>query len=218
MDLIKSERKRNALPWTEPEREILRLHYNGYGCSIKCSRIMKEHGFNRTPMACQSQAKILGLQTNINAGRSRDWTGEEDEFLKENAEKHSKYWLSGKLHRTVNSVVFRKKFLRINGFSKDGWYNLVETAGIFGINHKTTIDLINSGKLKAIRRNGVDVPKNFWEITEESLYQFLTTYPSFLQGRNCDMVQVLAIATNHDFKYKTGADRKMRECNETKSD
>jgi hypothetical protein len=207
VDLIKSEHKKNAKPWQENEKNLLRLYYNGYGASIKCSRILAENGYSRTPCACQSQAKIWGLQTNINSGRFKDWTKEEDDFLIENAEKHSKYWLSKKLHRTVNAVIYRRKYLGINGFSKDGWYNLVETAGILGIGYKTTIDLIKNGKLKATERNDGDRRKDFWEITEDSLYQFFTTYPSFLQGRNCDMVQVLAIATKHDFKYKTEAER-----------
>jgi hypothetical protein len=206
VDLVKSEYKKNSKPWQEEEKNLLRLYYNGYGASIKCSRILAENGYSRTPCACQCRAKILGLQTNINSGRFKDWTKREDNFLRETTERHSKHWQAKKLHRTVSAIVYRRKILELNGFGQDGWYNLVQTAEILGIGHKTTIDLIKNGKLKAVKRKDGDNLKDLWEISEDSLYQFFTTYPSFLQGRNCDMVQVLAIATKHDFKYKTGAD------------
>lgn len=59
------------MPWTEPEKDILRKFYPSEGADV-AKRIP-----GRTVAACRTQAKILGLAETL-----KRWTNEEDEILR----------------------------------------------------------------------------------------------------------------------------------------
>jgi len=197
--------------FTEPEEEILRLNYFGYGAAKKCQRMIREQlGVERTRGSVQAKAKRMCLQTNLASKGWEEWIDTEDNYLIENAQKHSLKWLVknmptvSKKKRTDNAIARRCKILKVNRLVKDGWYDLREVAGIFGCGINTIRKLAEEGKLKGEQRRG-KVANYVWEFQRPALKNFVMRYPSFLNGRRCDMVQIIDLASSNGIYYRTDA-------------
>jgi hypothetical protein len=191
--------------WVESEIEIIKQEYKGKDPAHRVQKAMRERlGTMRSIFAIQHKAQELNLQCVTrksfpNAGKN--WTQAEDDFLIEYRQKRSLFWLKKKLKRSMAAINWRCSVLNINCGVRDGWYTLVETAEIFGMQHELLGKLIKENKIRAMRRNGKGEYKD-WEIKEEDIYAFITRYPQFLQNRNCDMVQLVNILTKGGIKYK----------------
>lgn len=191
--------------WDEHEISIIKKEYKGNAPAIRVQSIIKQQlGKNRSIYAIYHKAQEYNLQVVSRAAfpKAGDvWTAEEDEFLKENRQKRSIYWLSTQMKRSKASINWRCQILKINGDGREGWYTQTEVCNILDIGHIMVNKLIKEGRLKANRRNGEGEYKD-WEIREESLYSFITKFPQFLQNRHPDMVQLVDVLTKGDIKYK----------------
>jgi excisionase family DNA binding protein len=190
--------------WTTEEIEILRQEYNGKSPAKKCQKALKERlGKDRTTGAIQHKVKEYGLQVVClksfpKAGEF--WSAREDEFLQENRQRRSIYWLSEKMGRSLASVNWRCSVLKINADSRDGWYTMKEASEVLGIHVSVLRKLVKEDRIKAIRRNGGNTDSD-WEIKEADIYSFVTRYPQFLQNRKPDMIQLIDILTKGGIKY-----------------
>ena len=187
--------------WAEWENEILRLNYNGYGALKKCKHLLP----HRNLAAIQSHAnRYLGIKAIQRNGvlRFREkWVEWEDAYLEKSYQIESLYTMSKYLERTPCAVAQRCKVLNLNRMGRDGWYALSEVALIFGCAKNTVGKLITDNLLVAKRRFQGENPNNMWEIKEDALYNFITKYPDFLQGRIVDMFQLVNILTKGDIKH-----------------
>jgi hypothetical protein len=191
--------------WVESEIEILKQEYKGKSPAHRVQKALRERSVvSRSIFAIQHKAREHNLQLVTrksfpNGGK--EWSEEDDEFLLKYRQQRSLSWLREKLKRSMAAINWRCSVLNINGDTRDGWYTLVETAEILGMQHVLLGKLIKENKMRAMRRNGKGEYKD-WEIREEDIYAFATRYPQFLQNRNCDMVQLVNILTKGGIKYK----------------
>jgi hypothetical protein len=204
--------QRDPRIYTEAEEEILRLNYFGLYATKKCKRLIRERlGIERSIMSIQAKVQRMNLQTNL-ASRGWDkWNKTEDSFLVENAQKHDIKWLAKNMprrkerkQRTEHAISRRCKFLRINRLAKDGWYTLGEVAGMFGSSRNTIKKLAEEKTLKGEKRKG-EIGDHIWEFQRVALHNFVVRYPMFFNGRRCDMVQIIDLASSNGIYYRTDA-------------
>jgi len=186
------------VPYTDAEKEYIRVNYKLTNESKK--KLATELG--RTFASVDRMTRLLGLQK----WHCKYWLPEHDDYLKEVVGDLSVATIARRMNRGVNTVVRRIKFLHLHRKAKHGWYSSGEVAEILGCTSMTVRkNYIETGKLKAQPR--YDCERNImYEIREADLKNFIIRYSFELQGRNCDMVQIVDILSN-GIKYTTGAER-----------
>jgi hypothetical protein len=207
LEQLRLARAKRQTDWTEPELEILRINYIGYGAAPRCQRMIRDClGRERSLSSIWAKIATMGLQMqNVLGGRL--WTEQEDEFLRQNAQKHSIAWLSENLPTAGNNIrrpcaiTRRCHLLKVNRNFRDDWYCCKEVAKIFGTLARTIVRLADEGLLKGTKRNG-EGKYHIWEFQRQALKTFILTYPEFLNGRRCDMVQIIDIVSSNGIKYK----------------
>ena len=171
--------------WTEQDLEFVRVNYR------HTSRSRKDiaSSLHRSEGSIDFAIRSLGLQQ---IRRTR-WSEEEDDLLRDNVGKHSVNHLSKLLHKSVNQIVSRIKTLRLHRSCRDEWYTTGDVASIIGCSRQKVRDHIASGCLKA--RSHYE-NRQLWEVRREDIRAFICKYPSELQNRNCDILQIVDIFTN----------------------
>jgi len=178
--------------WKDEERDIIRRDYQ----HTHASRDRLAQRLGVPPYAVAGQISAMGIAKRN--GR-RPWTAEEDEKLRELAQKFCPRRVQKIMHRSLNSVVLRMKRLKIYRRYRNGWYTKREVCEILGVDHKWVQARINSGALKAAPHDPHTPPQKYgsgcWHITEESLREFICRYPEELNGKNTDLMIVVDLLT-----------------------
>ncbi len=175
--------------WTEDERDFVRLNY-------KQDNESKRYIANRLGVsyhAVSGQVAKMGLAKR--SGR-KSWDEKQDDQLQELIFKHSASRVAVIMNRSENSIVVRSKRLGLHRRFRDGWYTKTEACEILGVDHKRVQSWIDCGALYAEYHNGHKPQKNgmsMWHIPEKSIYNFLRKCPQELNGRNCDIIQIVEI-------------------------
>ena len=175
--------------WTEEEREIVRQEYRNTHKSRR--ELAAKLGVTEYAVAAQVSRMGLGKRTD-----RRPWTPEEDELLRELIPRKSVPGIARTMGRSVNAVTVRAKRIQASRRVRDGWYTKREVCEILGMTHKWVQRRIESGRLKATwhhERQPQQDGSGSWHIEEKDLKRFIRRYPEELNGRNVDLVQVVAI-------------------------
>ena len=180
---------RNNHKWTEEEREFVRVHY----AQTHASRDRIAEYLGVTPEAVAGQVSAMGLSKRT--GR-RPWNAEEDKQLRELTSQHCPRKVGQMMHRSLNSIVLRMKRLGILRRQHPGWYTKKEVCEILGVDHKRVQYWIDHHALKAswyYDRKPQKEGMSAWQFTPETLVAFITTYPEQLNGRNVDLITIVAL-------------------------
>jgi hypothetical protein len=181
--------------YTLEDKEYIRLHDDGTEQTRQ--RIAEKLG--RTMHGIRHMCGRIGVQR----WRTDDWEQWEDDYLREHIGRMCCQDMAKCLHRGRGKLQSRIIYLRLGRNHRDGWFDTNDVAFGLGCSHTHVLDLINRGKLKA-KQGGKG---KIWVVKKEAIYNYLTTYPMELDGKNCDMVFIVDILTDGDIKYTTGADR-----------
>jgi hypothetical protein len=185
------------------EDEIVRVNYVGQHALKRCHALLP----HRTCVSIGSRVRQIGIRAN-KSPYGDEWTEAESDYLKENYQKKSLTQMVKDLEgRTRTAVAQRCKVMKLNRRGRDGWYTAGEVKDILGFSDSYVAKLIKIGYLKAQRHNDNGHRGDAWEIREQAIYDFITTYPLLLQARAVDIVQLINIATKGDIKYDVGAKR-----------
>lgn len=175
--------------WTDEEREYVRLNY----AHTHASRDAIAAHLGVSPCAVTGQVVRMGLSKQT--GR-RSWTVAEMELLREIGHKYCTQKIAHMMHRSINSVTVKLKRLNVQRRERHGWYTKFDVMEICGVDHRRVQQWIDAGALKASYHHG-ERPSaagaRMWHIDEADLVDFLTTYPEELNGRNVDLVTIVAL-------------------------
>ena len=167
--------------WTKEERELLRREYR----KTQESRRELAARLGVSEFAVAAQITRMGIAKVIDR---RPWTPEEDERLRRLMPHKSVRRIAKIMHRSINSVAVRAKRIQAFRHIREGWYTREEVCEILGRDPRWVQRRIDNGTLKATHHHGHD-----WHIEERDLRAFIRTYCHELNGRNVDLVQVVAI-------------------------
>jgi hypothetical protein len=195
----KPGRNRRKHHWTDDEREIVRRDYQGTRESAQA--IAARLGQGITWLAVRAQAGFLSVARRSDY-RRRDWTAAEDDLLWELMPKERIAVIAQRLKRSIFSVTVRAKRLGISRRTREGWYTKREVCEIVGMDHRWVQRRIDAGALKARPYNPDQPPQKngmaMWHIAEADLRAFLVAHADELNGRNVDLVQLVAILVPDD--------------------
>jgi hypothetical protein len=184
--------------WTQDEIEYVKVKYK------RTDKSKKEiaQALNRTFGSVDHIIRLLGMQKY----KCQKWSKKDDDFLIENVGDMTPNKIARLLHRTINSVVLRLKYLKLHRRNKIDWYSTGDVAEMFGCTSSLIRTYIESGKLKAQKR--YDNAKNImWEIRRNNLREFVISYPFELNGKNCDIVQIIDLVLPNGIKYSIGGSK-----------
>ena len=174
--------------WTEDERGLIRLYYNGTRESIE--QLIRLTGASY--YGVKGQIAKLGLARI----KPADWSPEEIQKLEQMIHRYSIKIISQKLGRSMNAVKVKATRLHFSLRTRDGWYTKSEVAKICGVDHHRVQAWIDRGDLKAGYHHGHH-PTQFgsgsWHIERRHLVQFITAHCQELQGRNIDLFSILEV-------------------------
>lgn len=180
--------KTKARPWTEDEKEYVRVNYRRNGKSLE---LIALH-LNRTADSITSQISRQGL-TN---GREnyKKWSEDDLEFLRENYGEITADKLQRVLNRSMSTITKKAWKLGLKRFTRSDWYTIEDASKIFGVGLRTARQWIDSGKLNADKvYNLNDGRVRVHRISKDGMRKFIRRYPMELQGRNLDVVQLVEI-------------------------
>ena len=177
--------------WTDEERDIVRLEYNGTNKKslLIADKLSYISGDKITLYAVKGQAAKMGIMQD----KSPDWTDKEIEILTGMITSYSPLFIARQLHRSVNAVVVKSKRLRLSRRARDGWFTKREVCEIMGVDHHKIQGYIDRGDLKATHHSEVEPQQNGsarWHIKQEDLIEFISINIGDFQGRNVDLTMI----------------------------
>ena len=179
--------KRSRHNWTQPERDFIRLNYQG---SIESRRYLASV-LKVSDHAVAGQIARMGLCRRTSRTK---WTPDEDEVLRTLLPKHSHIKVAKIMHRSVNAVVVRAKRLEVSRRERDDWFTLADASQILGVDHRWIATRISNGTLKAsLHYPGAksdDSPRAH-HISRSNLRNFIRRYPEELNANNLDLISVV---------------------------
>ena len=107
--------------------------------------------------------------------------------------------IAERLGRSPQAILDRMSHLglRCSAESRDGWYTCSDVAMILGMNDTTVRNMIRRGTIKARTHWGKETAygggRECWHITREDLREFICKYPTTLNGRPVDFVQLVDV-------------------------
>lgn len=131
-------------PWTDAERETVRLEYRHNRESV--ARLA--HKLDRTENSIKGVIQQLGITRSH--GRKR-WTRKDDQRLIDLAGAVSMPRIAQILGRSTNSVVVRSKRLRISLRDRTGWNTARDVARLLGVDDHWVRTRLQSGVLPGTR-------------------------------------------------------------------
>ena len=180
---------RKGHAWTDSERELVRLEYDGTGASL--ATIGRKLGVSA--FAVKGQVARLGLAKRVGWAM---WSDHQTEQLHRLADLYCVTEVARRMGRSVNSVVCKMKRLGISRRSRLGWYTATDVCEILARDHRWIQARIDSGQLAASYHHGRKPPmagSGFWHIESKDLREFIRRYPQELDGRNVDLITIVDI-------------------------
>jgi hypothetical protein len=189
--------------WTDEERAIIRREYKHTRESLHwlADYLTMCTGDRISIYAVRGQIQLMGI---AKSDDRRPWTPEEDEKLRNLAEKYNVRKVARKMHRGEGSIRNRVKRLNILLRKRTGWFTKHEVMAILGHDHKWVQARIDSGAIEATwhyDKRPSQKGCSSWHITEEALVKYIRTYPEDLVGCNIDIITIvdmLAGIINHN--------------------
>ena len=183
--------------WTEEERGIVRLHYDGTRESIKLIMGILNVSF----YAVKGQVQFLGLGMH----KQPDWTEAELEYIRGHYDSQSCIVIGRHLHRSINAVKIKATRMHLSLRTREGWYDKMDICEMLGVDHRKVQAWIDRGDLKASWHTGTKPSQKgmaMWHIEAEDLKEFIICHCHELQGRNIDIFSILdlcgLIPTDHN--------------------
>ncbi len=184
--------------WTPERDQVVRERYDG-----RVRRRAAEIGtaLGWPAWAVKRRAAALGL-THPPADR-RDWTAQEEEFLREHAGSRLTHWIARQLDRGESSVVLKLKRMKISRRFREG-YTLRELELCFGVDHHSIDRWLREGKLvgrrRGTRRSGAGgrgaAPADPWYFTDEDLVRFIRGHPMAFRLDKVDQLWFMDLITS----------------------
>ena len=113
----------------------------------------------------------------------KDWTREEDDWIRENWHKRSPEEVAKRLGRSVVSVTIRKKRLGIGRYDGPD-LSIHDLQDALHLDHRYWLDFIRKGWLKAWHRKRQGNVSPITRVSVESLHAFLRDHPDVVDYRN----------------------------------
>jgi len=180
--------------WTEEDREFIRVNYAHTRDSKRA--IGKVLGVSEFAIA--GQIVLMGICKRTDR---RLWTAKEEERLEKLIPLYPTTRIAKMMHRSINAIAVKAKRLDFSLRDRDGWFTAKEVCEILGVDRKWLRWRIESGILKATHHYGhLTVKGNgaMYHIEREDLKAFIRRYPTELNGRNVDMMQIVDILAGVD--------------------
>ena len=173
--------------YTEEELKIISQFFDGSRLKTeKIRQIIKERfGVERTYFSVRHKAAQIGMTRGKNNIR---WTNAQEEELASLLSNYTVRQIAKKLGRSLRSIHQKCNELRLSTRQRSDWYVMTEVCEIFGVVDDTVMRWINSNKLKASHFGD-----NMWKIEKEQLKKFIRRYPSEINGRSTDIMQLVEI-------------------------
>ena len=175
--------------WSDEEIDVVRREYQG----THASRDALADKLGVSPNAVARIVSQNGLAKNTDRRR---WTLDEVERLRELTEQHSINKVAKLMGRSLNSVTVKANKLHISRRDRSGWFTKKEVCEILGKDPRWVQRRIDDGTLPAFWHHGRQPQQkgaSAWHIKQADLKGFLRRYPDELNGRNVDLVSVVAI-------------------------
>jgi hypothetical protein len=174
--------------WTQEEREMVRLHYDGTRESI----IRLQGLIGASFYGVKGQIANMGLAR----VKPADWSPEDLKRLEAMIPHYSVKTMAQKLGRSENAVHVKATRLHFSLRYRDGWYTKAEVSEICGVDHKKVQCWIDRGDLKASWHHGHKPSMHgsgAWHIERKDLASFIRAHCQELQGRNIDLFILLEV-------------------------
>jgi len=188
--------RRNHI-WTEDERGIVRLHYNGTRESIESIMAI----LNVSRYAVKGQVQFLGLAMQ----KEPNWTEHELEYIRANYTQQSCRVMAHHLKRSINAVKIKATRMHLSLRAREGWYDKMDVCEMLGVDHHKVQAWIDRGDLKVSWHDPESKPNAkgsaMWHIEAADLKDFVVCHCCELQGRNIDLFSLMdllgLIPTDH---------------------
>jgi len=173
--------------WTEDDKDLIRLHYDGTRASLEKLAGM----IGCTRQAVRSQVELLGLCFQV---KQPDWTEQEFQYLKDHYTYESVNLMAKALHRSPNAVKIKVTRMHLSLRNREGWYDKMDVCEMLGVDHHKVQAWIDCGYLKATYHHGTRPTAKgvtMWHIDAGDLKDFVVHHCQELQGRNLDIFSIL---------------------------
>jgi hypothetical protein len=176
--------------WTNEERDYVRDNYRRCRSSVQS---IAQH-LNRTSTSVLSQIPKLAI-TN---GRPnyKEWSEKELNTLHEYYGELPMWKLEDMFGRSASAIHNKAYKVGIKRCLRSDWYTVDDVRLICAVAQRTITGWIKNGQLLAtseVNREFGNV--RIHRISKEALRDFIRRYPTELQGRNVDMIQLVEILT-----------------------
>ncbi len=185
-------RRAKKYVWTPDRDQVVRDRYDGR-VRRRADEIGRALGW--PAWAVKKRAAALGL-THPPADR-REWTAQEEEFLREHAGSQLTHWIAKQLGRGESSVVLKLRRMKISRRFR-------ELELCFGVDHHSIDRWIQDGRLvgrrRGTRRSGSGgrggAPADAWYFTDEDLVRFIRGNPMAFRLDKVDQLWFMDLITS----------------------
>lgn len=181
--------------YTPDDDAMIRRYYNSK--DMTNSALAQKLGV--TGPALKYHASCLGLTRRNILRRFRRFDEQDDNTIHQMVGEYTIGSIAERLKRSPQSILDRMSYLglRCSAESRDGWYTCSDVAMILGMNDTTVRNIIKRGMIKARTHWGKETAygggRECWHISREALREFICTYPTVLNGRTVDFVQLVDV-------------------------
>jgi len=181
--------------YTPDDDALIRRYYNSG--EMRHKELAAKLGV--TGPALKYRAACLGL-TRRNIMRTfRRFDEQDDITIHKMAGEYTIGSIAERLNRSPQAILDRMSYLglRCSAESREGWYTCSDVALILGMNETTVRNMIKRGMLKAHTHWGKETAygsgRECWHVAREALKDFICKYPTTLNGRQVDFVQLVDV-------------------------
>lgn len=172
--------------WTAAKDEVLRKRYDSH-VRGRAGEIARTLGW--PAWAIKKRAAALGLGGGWPKDR-RDWTAEEEAYLRRAAGKFTLHHMAKKLQRSETVVALKCKRLALSRRPKGLGYTMRHLELCFGVDHHTIERWIRAGWLPNRRRDewepNEDPSRRSMCLTDADLRKFILDHPTGFELRRVD--------------------------------
>lgn len=172
-------RKVKPALFSESECKAIAARYDGRSETIDA--LMREFGARKVKRHNIINAALRGGYKTTRV--RKDWSREEDDWIRENWHKHSPSEVAKHLGRSVVSVTLRKRRLNIGRYDGPD-LTIRELEALLRLDHRFWHEFIANGWLKAWHRKRQGNVSPITRVSVDSLHAFLRDHPEVIDYRN----------------------------------